>query len=49
MAIPVLVVFALALVWALMAASAQIRCVDAAHWPSSSMRMRQHLQRTLWG
>ncbi|WP_327368237.1 TadE family type IV pilus minor pilin [Streptomyces sp. NBC_01217] len=30
MAIPVLVVFALALVWALMAASAQIRCVDAA-------------------
>ncbi|MEV7402831.1 TadE family type IV pilus minor pilin [Streptomyces sp. NPDC091267] len=30
MAIPVLVVFALALLWALMAASAQIRCVDAA-------------------
>ncbi|MFI9629866.1 TadE family type IV pilus minor pilin [Streptomyces sp. NPDC052042] len=30
MAIPVLVVFALSLVWALMAASAQIRCVDAA-------------------
>ncbi|MFD4760639.1 TadE family type IV pilus minor pilin [Streptomyces sp. NPDC058439] len=30
LAIPVLVVFALALVWALMAASAQIRCVDAA-------------------
>ncbi|MFC9622501.1 TadE family type IV pilus minor pilin [Streptomyces sp. NPDC056930] len=30
MAIPVLIVFALALVWALMAASAQIRCVDAA-------------------
>ncbi|WP_072487135.1 pilus assembly protein [Streptomyces atratus] len=30
MAIPVLVVFALTLVWALMAASAQIRCVDAA-------------------
>ncbi|NED82705.1 pilus assembly protein TadE, partial [Streptomyces sp. SID11233] len=30
MAIPVLVVFTLALVWALMAASAQIRCVDAA-------------------
>ncbi|MET9658490.1 TadE family type IV pilus minor pilin [Streptomyces sp. NPDC006510] len=30
MAIPVLVVFGLALVWALMAASAQIRCVDAA-------------------
>ncbi|MFJ1613995.1 MULTISPECIES: TadE family type IV pilus minor pilin [unclassified Streptomyces] len=30
MAIPVLAVFALALVWALMAASAQIRCVDAA-------------------
>ncbi|MFD7492649.1 TadE family type IV pilus minor pilin [Streptomyces sp. NPDC059832] len=30
MAIPALVVFALALVWALMAASAQIRCVDAA-------------------
>jgi hypothetical protein len=30
MAISVLVVFALVLVWALMAASAQIRCVDAA-------------------
>ncbi|WLQ42306.1 TadE family type IV pilus minor pilin [Streptomyces laculatispora] len=30
MAIPVLVVFTLALLWALMAASAQIRCVDAA-------------------
>ncbi|MGQ4486845.1 TadE family type IV pilus minor pilin [Streptomyces sp. SAS_281] len=30
MVIPVLVVFALALLWALMAASAQIRCVDAA-------------------
>ncbi|MGW1225045.1 TadE family type IV pilus minor pilin [Streptomyces sp. NPDC001515] len=30
MAIPVLVLFALALLWALMAASAQIRCVDAA-------------------
>ena len=30
MAVPVLVVFALTLVWALMAASAQIRCVDAA-------------------
>lgn len=30
MAIPVLVVFTLALVWALMAASDQIRCVDAA-------------------
>ncbi|WP_442806614.1 TadE family type IV pilus minor pilin [Streptomyces sp. NBC_01022] len=30
MAIPVLVIFALALMWALMAASAQIRCVDAA-------------------
>ncbi|MEU9761270.1 TadE family type IV pilus minor pilin [Streptomyces sp. NPDC047985] len=30
MAVPVLVVFALSLVWALMAASAQIRCVDAA-------------------
>ncbi|MFF9647413.1 TadE family type IV pilus minor pilin [Streptomyces sp. NPDC014622] len=30
MAIPVLVVFALSLVWALMAAAAQIRCVDAA-------------------
>ncbi|MFD8687692.1 TadE family type IV pilus minor pilin [Streptomyces sp. NPDC059651] len=30
MAIPVLVIFALALLWALMAASAQIRCVDAA-------------------
>ncbi|MEU6017798.1 TadE family type IV pilus minor pilin [Streptomyces sp. NPDC047515] len=29
-AVPVLAVFALALVWALMAASAQIRCVDAA-------------------
>lgn len=29
-AVPALVVFALALVWALMAASAQIRCVDAA-------------------
>ncbi|MFF2326735.1 MULTISPECIES: TadE family type IV pilus minor pilin [unclassified Streptomyces] len=29
-AIPVLALFALALVWALMAASAQIRCVDAA-------------------
>jgi len=30
MVIPVLTVFALALLWALMAASAQIRCVDAA-------------------
>lgn len=30
MVIPVLVAFALALVWALVAASAQIRCVDAA-------------------
>lgn len=30
MAVPVLAMFALALVWALMAASAQIRCVDAA-------------------
>nr|WP_185092290.1 TadE family type IV pilus minor pilin [Streptomyces sp. 840.1] len=30
MVIPVLVVFTLALVWALMASSAQIRCVDAA-------------------
>ncbi|WP_406451621.1 TadE family type IV pilus minor pilin [Streptomyces sp. NBC_00876] len=30
LAIPVMAVFALALVWALMAASAQIRCVDAA-------------------
>ncbi|MER6116940.1 TadE family type IV pilus minor pilin [Streptomyces sp. NPDC001743] len=30
MAIPVMVIFALALLWALMAASAQIRCVDAA-------------------
>lgn len=30
MTIPVLVIFALALLWALMAASAQIRCVDAA-------------------
>ncbi|WUC97726.1 pilus assembly protein [Streptomyces sp. NBC_00525] len=30
MVIPVLVAFALALLWALMAASAQIRCVDAA-------------------
>lgn len=30
MAIPVLAVFALALVWALMTSSAQIRCVDAA-------------------
>lgn len=30
MAIPVLAVFVLALLWALMAASAQIRCVDAA-------------------
>ncbi|MEV0491316.1 TadE family type IV pilus minor pilin [Streptomyces atratus] len=30
MVIPVLVLFALALLWALMAASAQIRCVDAA-------------------
>ncbi|WP_329591251.1 pilus assembly protein [Streptomyces sp. NBC_01005] len=30
MAVPVLAIFALALVWALMAASAQIRCVDAA-------------------
>ncbi|MFJ6179379.1 TadE family type IV pilus minor pilin [Streptomyces sp. NPDC092295] len=29
-AVPALAVFALALVWALMAASAQIRCVDAA-------------------
>ncbi|TQK52793.1 TadE-like protein [Streptomyces sp. SLBN-118] len=29
-ALPALVVFALALVWALMAASAQIQCVDAA-------------------
>ncbi|MGW4030968.1 TadE family type IV pilus minor pilin [Streptomyces sp. NPDC004838] len=29
-AVPALVVFAMALVWALMAASAQIRCVDAA-------------------
>ncbi|MFF8844855.1 TadE family type IV pilus minor pilin [Streptomyces sp. NPDC015127] len=29
-AIPALVVFAMALVWALMAASAQIQCVDAA-------------------
>ncbi|WP_078878974.1 TadE family type IV pilus minor pilin [Streptomyces sp. NRRL B-24720] len=30
MVIPVLALFALALIWALMAASAQIRCVDAA-------------------
>nr|WP_328891327.1 TadE family type IV pilus minor pilin [Streptomyces sp. NBC_00316] len=30
MVIPVLLLFALALVWALMAAAAQIRCVDAA-------------------
>ncbi|MEU1347992.1 TadE family type IV pilus minor pilin [Streptomyces sp. NPDC005795] len=30
MVIPVLVIFVLALLWALMAASAQIRCVDAA-------------------
>ncbi|MFC8532542.1 TadE family type IV pilus minor pilin [Streptomyces sp. NPDC057249] len=30
MVIPVLAVFALALLWGLMAASAQIRCVDAA-------------------
>lgn len=30
MAVPVLVIFVLALLWALMAASAQIRCVDAA-------------------
>ncbi|MGW6207349.1 TadE family type IV pilus minor pilin [Streptomyces sp. NPDC055089] len=30
MAIPVMVLFALALLWALMAASGQIRCVDAA-------------------
>ncbi|MGW0937984.1 TadE family type IV pilus minor pilin [Streptomyces sp. NPDC002666] len=30
MAIPVIVIFALALLWALMAASGQIRCVDAA-------------------
>ncbi|MGW3657121.1 TadE family type IV pilus minor pilin [Streptomyces sp. NPDC005151] len=30
MVIPVLVLFALALLWALMAAAAQIRCVDAA-------------------
>lgn len=30
MAIPVMVIFALALLWALMAASGQIRCVDAA-------------------
>ncbi|MEV8456832.1 TadE family type IV pilus minor pilin [Streptomyces sp. NPDC052095] len=30
MALPVLVVFAMTLVWALVAASAQIRCVDAA-------------------
>lgn len=30
MTIPVLVVFTLALLWALMAAAAQIRCVDAA-------------------
>lgn len=30
MAVPVLVVFVLALVWALVAASDQIRCVDAA-------------------
>nr|WTB32112.1 pilus assembly protein TadE [Streptomyces sp. NBC_00830] len=30
MVIPVLAMFALALIWALMAASAQIRCVDAA-------------------
>lgn len=30
MAVPVLAMFAMALVWALMAASAQIRCVDAA-------------------
>ncbi|WP_405898533.1 TadE family type IV pilus minor pilin [Streptomyces sp. NBC_00727] len=30
MVLPVLAVFALALLWALMAASAQIRCVDAA-------------------
>ncbi|MEE1738054.1 TadE family type IV pilus minor pilin [Streptomyces sp. BE147] len=29
-AIPVLVAFAMALIWALVAASAQIRCVDAA-------------------
>ncbi|HET6359869.1 TadE family type IV pilus minor pilin [Streptomyces sp.] len=29
-ALPALVVFAMALVWALMAASAQIQCVDAA-------------------
>ncbi|MFK4227395.1 TadE family type IV pilus minor pilin [Streptomyces sp. NPDC019890] len=29
-AVPALVVFAMALVWALMAASAQIQCVDAA-------------------
>jgi hypothetical protein len=29
-AVPALVLFAMALVWALMAASAQIRCVDAA-------------------
>lgn len=30
MVIPVLVIFVLALMWALMAAAAQIRCVDAA-------------------
>ncbi|MFE9813551.1 TadE family type IV pilus minor pilin [Streptomyces sp. NPDC005773] len=30
MAIPVIVIFVLALLWALMAASGQIRCVDAA-------------------
>lgn len=30
MVIPVLVIFVLALLWALMAAAAQIRCVDAA-------------------
>ncbi|MER7724627.1 TadE family type IV pilus minor pilin [Streptomyces sp. NPDC096323] len=30
MAIPAMVIFALALLWALMTASAQIRCVDAA-------------------
>ncbi|MFJ7256248.1 TadE family type IV pilus minor pilin [Streptomyces sp. NPDC098085] len=44
MAIPVLAVFALALVWALMAASAQIRCVDAARAAARSEPQPQALE-----
>lgn len=47
MVIPVLLLFALALVWALMAAAAQIRCVDAAR-TGARAAARSNRRRRYW-